>query len=136
MDVLCSCTPQTLIANENILVLVYILYFRYKFSLVYNLLHCCFEITFSYEKFHKEKNSLKQIFKLNRYPIQFIDRNMKQFFQKLHVTKAIQDTINIKQLLIVLLILVAQSFSVRKQLQSCTKPFTILFFKNCFLIQN
>ena len=35
-----------------------------KFGLVYNLLHRCFNITSSYEKFHNEINPLKPIFKL------------------------------------------------------------------------
>ena len=65
----------------------------YKFSLLYTLLHRCFNITSSYEKFHNEINALKQIFKLNGYPIQFIDRCIKQFLQKLYVTKAIQDIV-------------------------------------------
>ena len=46
---------------------------------------------------------------------------MKQFFQKLYLTKAIQGTVNKKQLLIVLLFLGAQSFLVRKRLQSCIR---------------
>ena len=81
-----------------------------KFSLVYTLLHCCFNITSSYKKFHKEINALKQIFKLNGYPIQFIDTCIKQFLQKRYVTKANQVTVNKKQLLIVLPFLGAQSF--------------------------
>ena len=107
-----------------------------KFDLLYTLLHCCFNITTSYEKFHNEINALKQFFKLNGYHIQFIDRCIKQFLQKLYVTKAIQDTVNKNQLLIVLLFLGAQSFLVGKQLQSALPfcvplPFTLLFFKNC-----
>ena len=81
-----------------------------KFGLVYTLLHCCFNITSSYEKFHNEINALKQVLKLNGYPTQFIDRCMKQFLQKLYLTKAIQGTVNKKQLLIVLPFLGAQSF--------------------------
>ena len=65
----------------------------YKFSLVYTLLHRCFNITSSYEKCYNEINALKQISKLNRYPTQFIDRCIKQFLQKLYVTKAIRDTV-------------------------------------------
>ena len=93
----------------------------YKFGLVYTLLHRCFNITSSYEKFHNEINALKQILKLNGYPTQFIDRCIKQFLQKLYVTKAIQDTVNKKQLLIVLPFLGVQSFLVRKRLQSCIR---------------
>ena len=66
----------------------------YKFCLVYTLLHRCFNITFFYEKIHHEINALKQIFKLNRYTSQFIDRCIKQFLEKLYLTKAIQDTVN------------------------------------------
>ena len=81
-----------------------------KFSLVYTLLHCCFNITSSYKKFHNEINALKQIFKLNGYPIQFIDTCIKHFLQKRYVTKAIQVTVNKKQLFIALQFLGAQSF--------------------------
>ena len=93
----------------------------YEFGLVYTLLHRCFNIISTYEKFNNEIYALKQIFKLNGYPIQFADRCTKQFLQKLYVTKAIQDTVNEKQLLIVLPFLGAQSFLVRKRLQSCIR---------------
>ena len=93
----------------------------YKIGLVYTLLYRCFNITSSYEKFHNEINALKQILKLKGYPTQFIDRCIKQFLQKLYVTKAIQDTVNKKQLFIVLPFLGAQSFLVRKRLQSCIR---------------
>ena len=92
-----------------------------KFGLVYTLLHRCFNITCSYEKFHNEINALKQFFKLNGYPIPSIDICIKQFLQKLYVTKAIPDTVNKRQPLIVLLFLGAQSFSIRKRLQSCIR---------------
>ena len=49
----------------------------YKFGLVYTLLHRCFNIISYYEKFHNEINALKQIFKINGYPFQFIDRCIK-----------------------------------------------------------
>ena len=93
----------------------------YKFDLVYNSLHRCFNITSSYENFHKGINALKQILKLNGYPTQFTDRCVKQFLQKLYVTKAIQETVSKNQLLIVLPFQGAQSFLVRKRLQSCIR---------------
>ena len=49
----------------------------YKFGLVYTLLHRHFNIAFCYDKFHNETKALKQIFKLNRYPIRFIDTWIK-----------------------------------------------------------
>ena len=93
----------------------------YNCGLVYTLLDRSFNITFSYEKFHNETNALKQILKLNRYPTQFIDRCIKQFLQKLYVAMTIHDTVNKKQLLIVLPFLSALSFLVRKRLQSCVR---------------
>ena len=72
-----------------------------KFGLVYN-------------PFHNKINTLKQNFKLNGYPIQLIDRCIKQFLQKRFITKAIQDTVNKEQLLIVLPFLGIQLFLVRK----------------------
>ena len=59
--------------------------------------------------------------KLKGHPTQFVDRCIKQFLQKLCVTKAIQDTVNKKQLLIGLPFLSAHSFLVRKPLQSCIR---------------
>ena len=72
----------------------------YKFALVYTLRQRYFNITSSYKKIHNEINALKQIFKPNGYPSQFIDRCLKRFLQKLYITKAIQDTVNKKQLVI------------------------------------
>ena len=92
-----------------------------KFGLANTLLHRYFNITSSYEKFRNEINALKQNFNFNGYPIQFIDRCIKQFLQKLHVIKAIQDTVNRKQVLIILPFLGAQSFLIRKRLQSCIR---------------
>ena len=66
-------------------------------------------------------NALNQIFKLKGYPIQFIYRHIKQFLQKLHVTKAFEDTVNKKQLLLVLPFLGSQFLFVRKRLQSCIR---------------
>ena len=92
----------------------------YNFGLVYTLLPRRFSIAFSYHKFLNEIDALKQILKLDIYPIHFIDRCIKQFLQKLYLAKAIQDTVNKKQLLIVVLsFLNCQSFLVKKQLEKC-----------------
>ena len=63
----------------------------------------------------------QQIFILNGYLIQFIDRCMKSFPQKNYVTKAVQDTVNKKQLLIVLTFQCSEAFLVRERLQSSIK---------------
>ena len=60
-----------------------VLYQVYKFGLVYTLIHCSFNVASSYDKFYNEIVALKQIFKLNWYPIQFIDRFIKEFLQKI-----------------------------------------------------
>ena len=91
------------------LLILKVLFHSLKIWFNLHLIHCCFNSTSSYEKFHNEINVLKLIFKVNGYSIQFIDRCIKQFLQKLYVTKAIQDTVNQKQPLKVLLF-------VRKQL--------------------
>ena len=61
-----------------------------KSALVYTLLYRCFHIASSYQKIHNEINALKQ--KLNGYPIQSVDRCLKQFLEKLYVTEIIEDT--------------------------------------------
>ena len=43
-----------------------------KLGLVHTSLHRCFNITYSYEELHNAIIVLKQIFKLNGYPIQFM----------------------------------------------------------------
>ena len=42
---------------------------------------------------------LKQIVNFNGYRIELVDRCIKQFLQKLYVTKVIQDPVNKKQLI-------------------------------------
>ena len=108
----------------------------YKLDLVYSLLNRCFNITFSYQKIYNEINALKQIFKHNGYPILFLDRCMKQFLQKSYVTKAIQDAVNKRQLLIFLPFLDSIFFSQETTTKLYKKQFTILFIKNHFSIQN
>ena len=52
----------------------------YKYGFVYFILNRCFSVTSSYQKFNDEIYLLKEMFKPERYPIQFIDRN--SFLQK------------------------------------------------------
>ena len=73
-----------------------------------------FIIASSSQKCHNKIDALEQIFKLSRYSVQFLNRCMKQFLQKLCLTKAVQNAANKKQLLIVLPFLGSQSFFVRK----------------------
>ena len=50
---------------------------------------------------HNEIVYLKEIFKLNRHPNNFVDRCIKKFFDKLYITKKIYQTVEKKQLLII-----------------------------------
>ena len=59
----------------------------YKYGLVNTLIFRCFKICSSYEKFHNEIVYLKEIFKRNRYPNDFVDLCIKKFFDKLYTTK-------------------------------------------------
>ena len=59
----------------------------YKYGLVNTLIFRCFKICSSYEKLHNEIVYLKEIFKRNRYPNDFVDLCIKKFFDKLYTTK-------------------------------------------------
>ena len=93
----------------------------YKNGLVNTLLFRSFTICSSYEKFHAEIIFLKEVLKRNSYPITFIDNCIKTFLDRLYINKKIRDTVEKKQLLIVLPFLGKQSFLIRKRLQSCIK---------------
>lgn len=68
---------------------------------------------------HPGLDVLKQVFKLKEYLIQFIDKYMKQFLQKLFESKVIQDTVKI--LLTVTISRVFQSLLIKEGQQSCIK---------------
>ena len=59
----------------------------YKHGLVNKLIFRCFKTCSSYEKLHNEIVYLKEIFKRNRYPNDFVDLCIKEFFDKLYITK-------------------------------------------------
>ena len=64
---------------------------------------------------------LKEIFKPNRYPNGFIDLCIQKFFDKLCNQKKIYQTVEKKQLLIILLFLGHLSFETRNKLNSCIR---------------
>ena len=51
-----------------------------KHGLVNTLIFRCFKICSSYENLHNDIVYLKEIFKRNRYPNDFVDRFIKKFF--------------------------------------------------------
>ena len=93
----------------------------YKLGLVYTLIFRCFNLCSSYENFHKEISELKEIFKKNGYPSDFIDFCIKKFLNKLYTKKQVYLTAEKKKLLIVLPFLGSLSFKIRKRLSSCLK---------------
>ena len=72
----------------------------YKHSLVNTLIFRCCKICSSYEKLHNKIVYLKEIFKRNSYPDDFVDLCIKKFFDKLYITKKIYQTVEKKQLII------------------------------------
>ena len=87
----------------------------YKHGLVNTLKFRCFKICSSYEKLHNE------IFKRNRYPNDFVDLCTKKFFDKLYITKKNYQTVEKKQLLIILPFLGHLSFETRNRLIRCIR---------------
>ena len=90
----------------------------HKHGLVNTLIFRCFKICSSYKKLHNGIVYLKEIFKRNRYPNDFIDVCIKKFFDKLYITKRIYQTVEKKQLLIILPFLGHLSFETRNRLNS------------------
>ena len=64
---------------------------------------------------------LKEIFKRNRYPNDFVDLCIKKFFDKLYITQRIYQTVEKKQLLIIHPFLGHLSFETRNRLNSCIR---------------
>ena len=93
----------------------------YKHGLVNTLIFRCFKICSSYEEIRNEIVSLKDILKHNSYPKNFIDNCIKNFFDKLYVSKKVYQTAEKKSLLIVLPFLGRLSFETGNRLSSCIK---------------
>lgn len=71
-----------------------------KFGLGNMLLFWCLTWSDSFEKFHVEIIYLKDIFKYDGYPHDFIDFLIKRFFGKLFVTKKISNIVDKTQMLV------------------------------------
>ena len=82
----------------------------YKNVLVNTLIFRCFKIVY-----------LKEIFKRSRYPNDFVDLCIKRFFDKLYIAKKIYQTVEKKQLMIILPFLGHLSFETRNRLNSCIR---------------
>ena len=71
-----------------------------------------------YEKLHNEIVYLKEIFQHNRYCNDFVDLCIRNFFDKLYITKKIYQIVEKKQLLIILPFLGHLYFETRSRLNS------------------
>ena len=74
----------------------------YKIDLVHTLLFLFFKICSSMENLHIEVELLKSIFKCNNYPVNIIDKCIKEFFDNSYVPKHVVPTLPKKELLVVL----------------------------------
>ena len=72
----------------------------FKFSMIFTIIHRCFQLCSNYNKFHLELGKVKNIFKKNGYPISFIDRCIKTFLDKLHTRKIVVTTVEKKNLIV------------------------------------
>ena len=93
----------------------------YKHGLVNTLIFHCFKIFSSYEKLHNEIVYLKGIFKCKWYSNDFVGLCIKRFFDKLYITNKIYQTVEKKQLFIILPFLGHLSFETRNRLKSCIR---------------
>ena len=57
----------------------------YKFSMIYTLVFRCFSTCFNWAIFHNELVFLIDIFLKNGYPISFLDKCFKTFYNQLYL---------------------------------------------------
>ena len=88
----------------------------YKKGLISTLLYRAYMINSSYLSLSEEVEKLKQIFKKNGYPLNFIDRCISKFFNKLHQEKVPVHTVPKKELFIILPFLGSSSWNVKNEL--------------------
>ena len=87
----------------------------YKTGLIWSLLYRAFSLRSSFELLHQEILKLKDIFKRNGYPINFIDKCVKRFLDKVFVEKKTFLTASKKQLLCVLPFIGKKSLQLRSR---------------------
>ena len=70
----------------------------YKLGMVYTLVYRCVRICSDWKMFHSELTSLKNIFRKNGYPENFIDQCFKKFLDNIHLVKEKVPRVERKQL--------------------------------------
>ena len=88
----------------------------YKKGLVATLLHRAYMINSSYSSLHTEIEKLKRIFGKNGYPVNFVDKCILKFFNKIHEKKEMVHTVPKKDVSIVLPFLGSISWRVKNEL--------------------
>ena len=99
----------------------------YKRGLVATLLHRAYMINSSYTSLHNEIENLKKIFGKNRYPLNFIDKCIFRFLNKMYTKKETVHTVPKKDFLIVLPFLGSISGKVRNELMKSFKELSQAF---------
>ena len=89
----------------------------YKAGLMYTLLYRAFTLCSTWERFHEEVCTLRQIFLKNAYPGFFIDKCIKCFLDKIFLTKKVFFTVPQKELRICLPFLGKQSLELKSKIQ-------------------
>ena len=74
----------------------------YKIGMIYTLANRCFRICSSWSMFHQQLILLREIFKKNGNPENFIDRCFKLFLDRIHILKEKVPTVEKKPLRLVL----------------------------------
>ena len=74
----------------------------YKIGLMESLLFWCFSLCSDFIKFYHETNRLKSIFYKNSYPLDLIDKCIKEFLDKILAPKTIVSTLLKKDLVMLL----------------------------------
>ena len=93
------------------------IWIKYKKSLITSLLFRVFNISHNFETIVKEIDRLKKIWLKNRFPLRFIDKLVRQFFNNIYIPKKIKHTVPKKQLFISLEYLGKQSLQIKKNLE-------------------
>ena len=90
---------------------------KYKYSLISSLLYRVFMICSNYELIINEIEKLKVIWLKNAFLRRVIDRLIKNFFDKIFITKNVVHTVTKKNLIITLEYLGKHSLEVKKRLE-------------------
>ena len=88
----------------------------YKSGLISSLLYRAFKLCSNFELFHQEIIFLKDIFKRNGYPSDFIDKCVKTFLYKIFIGKKVFSVAQKKELVCVLPFIGKKSLQLRSRL--------------------